>query len=87
MIDASLVTSDRRPLAAGGVARVLTLNRPDQLNPLDWDTLRAFVVALDVVEADEDLRVGFVTGAGRAFSPGEGLRAFAEKRRPLFRGN
>ena len=49
--------------------------------------MRAFAVALDVLEADEDLRVGFVTGAGRAFSPGEGLRAFAEKRRPLFRGN
>lgn len=78
MSDASPVRSERLPLAAGGVAHLLTLDRPNELNPLDWDTLRAFTRALDALEADPDARVGFITGAGRAFSAGGDLKKYVE---------
>lgn len=76
MSESILVRSERLPLEAGGVARLLTLNRPDDLNPLDEDTVRAFDVALDALEADDDCRVAFVTGAGRAFSAGGDLKKY-----------
>jgi enoyl-CoA hydratase len=76
--DAFQVRSERLSLSAGGVAHRLTLNRPEELNPLDWDTVRAFARALDTLEADPDARVGFVTGAGRAFSAGGDLKKYVE---------
>ena len=48
----------------------LTLNRPERLNALNGQLLAEFREALDVVEADPDIRVVILTGAGRAFSAG-----------------
>ena len=45
-------------------AAVLRLNRPDKLNPIDWDMVRALDAALDAVEADPDVRCVLVTGDG-----------------------
>jgi enoyl-CoA hydratase len=60
----------------GGIA-VLTLNRPEHRNPLDHDTLRALIAAIDriVVEAT---RVVVITGAGSAFSAGGDLKKYQE---------
>lgn len=60
----------------GPVARV-TLNRPEVLNAGDpgWVSELTDVVAR--VEANRDLRVAVVTGAGRAFSTGVDLNALA----------
>ena len=55
-----------------GVAR-LTLNRPDKLNAFTVGLHRAFMHALDLVEADSSLRVVLITGAGRAFCAGQDL--------------
>ena len=48
----------------------LTLNRPDKLNALNASLIADLQDALDVVEADPEVRVAILTGAGRAFSAG-----------------
>jgi dehydration protein DpgD len=57
-----------------GVARV-TLNRPDVLNALDLQTHAELAEIWDDVEADDDVRVAVLTGAGdRSFSVGQDLK-------------
>ena len=48
----------------------LTLNRPEKLNALNSGLVADLQDALAVVEADPEVRVAIVTGAGRAFSAG-----------------
>lgn len=48
----------------------LTLNRPKKLNALNAVMMSELREALDVIEADPDIRVVILTGAGRAFSSG-----------------
>jgi enoyl-CoA hydratase len=55
------------------VAVTLVLNRPDQLNAIDWPMLDALDAALDAISADRSVRGVLVTGAGRAFSAGGDL--------------
>jgi len=54
---------------------VLTLNRPDKLNAIDLQLKREIHRALDELEADNDVRVVIMTGAGRAFSSGHDMNA------------
>jgi enoyl-CoA hydratase len=62
---------------ADGIA-VLTLNRPDKLNALDYATIDELSGHLDDVEAEPSTRVVVLTGAGdRAFSAGADIRGFA----------
>ncbi|MCH7643002.1 MAG: enoyl-CoA hydratase/isomerase family protein [Chloroflexi bacterium] len=53
----------------GRVARVI-LNRPEKLNALSQELLFEFSDALHELEADNDVRVIIVKGAGRAFCAG-----------------
>ena len=53
----------------GPVAQ-LTLNRPDKLNAVHPDMVRDLQTAFDQAEADPDIRVILLNGAGRAFSAG-----------------
>src|SRR5688572_24523932 len=62
-------------------AAVLTLNKPDQLNPIDIDTLRRMEEAIDEIVGDEHARVLLVTGAGRAFSAGGDLKKYIDLQR------
>ena len=55
---------------------VLTLDRPEELNPLDHDTFRALNKALDVLDRDPRIRAIAVTGAGRAFSAGGDMKKY-----------
>jgi enoyl-CoA hydratase len=55
-----------------GFATVM-LNRPDKLNTLSNELRREFVKALAALEADPDVRVLVLTGAGRTFSAGMDL--------------
>ena len=48
----------------------LTLNRPEKLNALNQLLMAELREALSAVEADPDIRVVILTGAGRAFSAG-----------------
>ncbi len=60
-----------------GVA-TLRLNRPQALNALDPDTLRALAGAVDAVEADDGVRAVVITGAGeKAFCAGADIAAMA----------
>jgi enoyl-CoA hydratase/carnithine racemase len=62
--------------AAGAVAR-LTLNRPEKRNPLGPTTLGELLHALERAKADPAVRVIVFTGAGKGFSAGGDLSAFA----------
>jgi enoyl-CoA hydratase len=48
----------------------LTLNRPEKLNALSAELMADLRHALDMIEADADVKVVILTGAGRAFSAG-----------------
>lgn len=61
----------------GPVAR-LTINRPERMNAMDSSAHLAFSEALDLLAADDSVRVIIVTGAGeRAFSAGRDLKELA----------
>jgi enoyl-CoA hydratase/carnithine racemase len=83
MADDPPVILDRHPLDDEGawVAAVVRLNRPAQLNPIDWDTLRHLDAALDEIAADDSARAVLVTGTGRAFSAGGDLKSYVELQR------
>ena len=48
----------------------LTLNRPEKLNALDAIMISELREAFETIEADPEIRVVILTGAGRAFSAG-----------------
>src|SRR5262245_37448932 len=70
------VVVERRPLGGGAVAAVMRLNRPDQLNPIDGDTLVVMNEHLDAIAADRKVRTVLITGNGRAFSAGGDLKKY-----------
>lgn len=53
----------------------LTLNRPEALNAFNRQMLAEMLDACDRADADDDVRVIVVTGAGRAFCAGADLSA------------
>jgi len=58
---------------------ILTLNRPDQLNALNYATNDLLLAYLDAFEADPKIRAVVLTGAGeRAFSAGADITEFSE---------
>lgn len=57
---------------------LVTIDRPDALNAIDFDVMEALEQAVEVLETDRDLRAMVLTGAGdRAFVSGGDLRKFA----------
>jgi enoyl-CoA hydratase len=61
-----------------GAVALLTLNRPQQLNALDYPLIDRLLQVLDTVEADAAIRAVVLTGAGeRAFCSGADIRCFA----------
>ena len=51
----------------------ITLHRPDRLNAFTTTMARELVAAFDAADADDDVRVVLMTGAGRAFCAGADL--------------
>lgn len=51
----------------------ITLNRPDRLNAFTPAMARDLIKAVDMADADDEVRVIVVTGAGRAFCAGADL--------------
>jgi enoyl-CoA hydratase len=49
---------------------VLTLNRPERLNAMNYELVRGVYDALDELEGDRSCRVIVLTGAGRGFCAG-----------------
>jgi 2-(1,2-epoxy-1,2-dihydrophenyl)acetyl-CoA isomerase len=61
---------------------VITLNRPDRLNAMNWDLSRDLVALLREVRTNDEVRVLVLTGAGRGFCSGgdaEWLSGSAER--------
>lgn len=57
---------------------IFTMNRPDSLNALGRPQARELSAALQDFTNDPDMRVGILTGNGRAFSAGGDLKEMAE---------
>ena len=60
-----------------GAVALLTLNRPEKLNALNYATNDRLMALLDTIEADPAVRAVVITGAGeRAFSAGGDIHEF-----------
>jgi enoyl-CoA hydratase len=53
---------------------LITLNRPERLNALEWDTLRLLRDELATLAEDRSVRAAILTGAGRGFCAGLDLQ-------------
>ncbi len=51
----------------------ITLNRPERLNAFTGRMMHELIAAFDQADADDDVRVVVVTGAGRGFCAGADL--------------
>lgn len=56
----------------------ITLNRPEQLNAFTGTMMHELIDAFDRVDADDEVRVVIVTGAGRGFCAGADLSSGGE---------
>ncbi len=71
MSDGAAVLRERRDRVL-----VITINRPDQRNAVNAGVATGIAAALDALDADPDLSVGVLTGAGKGFCAGMDLKAF-----------
>jgi enoyl-CoA hydratase len=55
---------------------LVTLNRPEQRNAVNRAVAEGIASALDRLDAEDALRVGVLTGAGKGFCAGMDLKAF-----------
>ena len=72
MTDAPPVRVERR-----GPVQLITFDRPEARNAIDLRSAELIAAAMEELDADSELRVGIVTGAGGAFSAGMDLKGFA----------
>jgi enoyl-CoA hydratase len=69
----SVVLRERR-----GHVEIVTINRPEARNAIDFETSAALADVFDEIEADDDVWAVVLTGAGdKAFCAGMDLKAFA----------
>ena len=67
-----------------GNVLLITLNRPEVRNAVNAALAAGVAGALDELDADEELAVGVLTGAGGFFSAGMDLGAFVKGESPWF---
>jgi enoyl-CoA hydratase len=60
-----------------GRVLLVTLNRPEAMNSINGALSSGLVAAIDELDNDAGLTAGVLTGAGRCFSAGMDLKAFA----------
>ncbi|MFM8530426.1 MAG: enoyl-CoA hydratase/isomerase family protein [Ilumatobacteraceae bacterium] len=65
-------------LTIDGAVAIVTMNRPERKNAFTREQYDALGAVLARIDADDDLRVTVLTGAGTAFSSGQDLKEMAE---------
>ena len=69
-------TTPSTRFAIDGPVASFTFNRPETRNALTWEMYDALVAACDRVDADHDIRVFVLKGAGKAFASGTDISQF-----------
>ncbi|MBD0416738.1 enoyl-CoA hydratase/isomerase family protein [Oryzicola mucosus] len=69
---------DEISVSAEGALRVITLNRPEDMNASTSEMLFSFPKLFQALAADKQARVAILTGAGRAFSAGGDMNHFVK---------
>jgi enoyl-CoA hydratase len=77
MSEEPAVITERR-----GRVLVITINRPEQRNAVNLAVAEAIAAALDELDAEAELSLGVLTGAGRGFCAGMDLKVFVTGERP-----
>ncbi len=65
---------------------LVTFNRPDARNSVNAALATAVAAAMKELDADDDLQVGVLTGAGKGFCAGMDLKAFVKGESPFIEG-
>ena len=65
-------------VSAEGALRIITLNRPDDMNASTTEMLMAYPTLCRYLAEDQQARVAILTGAGRAFSAGGDFSHFVK---------
>ncbi len=60
----------------------ITINRPEARNAVNGKVAESIAAALDRLDAEDELRIGIITGAGGTFCAGMDLKAFVTGERP-----
>ena len=64
-------------LEVDGAVATLAFNRPDQLNAMNAAMMREIISALEYIHADPEIRIGVLTGEGKAFMAGADIKEYA----------
>ncbi|MEM3477316.1 MAG: enoyl-CoA hydratase-related protein [Archaeoglobaceae archaeon] len=63
--------------ASGGIGRI-TLNKPEKINPLSYETLRELERVINETSSERKVKVIILAGKGKNFSAGHDLREILE---------
>jgi enoyl-CoA hydratase len=66
--------------------QIITINRPEAKNAVNGAVARGVAEALDELDANDELRVGVLTGAGGTFCAGMDLKGFLSGDLPFLEG-
>src|SRR4030088_2398035 len=77
MSDGEAVLTERRERIL-----VIKLNRPDQRNAINAAVAAGIAAALDLLDGDDELALGVLTGEGKGFCAGMDLKAFVAGESP-----
>ncbi len=72
-------TSHRVLTERRGSILIVTVNRPEARNAFDDESSHAMNAAMDLLDSEDELFIGVVTGAGGNFSAGADLKAAAAR--------
>jgi enoyl-CoA hydratase/carnithine racemase len=76
---AATTTDERMVLTnVSGVVATVTLDRPQQRNPLDWRTVKRLGELVRAFETDASVQVVVVRGAGGNFSAGGDMKGYVD---------
>lgn len=65
---------------------IVTINRPEAKNAMTKAAAEGIAAAMDRLDAEDDLRVAILTGAGGTFCSGMDLKGFLRGESPIVEG-